>query len=158
MSTIAPAQLTELVATLRTRHPGIALQVSDGSAQALQERLLGGEFDVAIYALPDLASDDRLNHLPLYREPFVAVVADTHRLARREPVRIQELAGRALSLASSLRARRCIDAAFARHNIDGPTVFQSDRDEWILAMAAAGLGYALMPAQCAPIPGWRRCA
>ena len=153
MSTIAPAQLIELVAALRTRHPGIALQVADGGAQALQERLLGGELDVAIYALPDLAADDRLNHLPLYREPFVAVVADTHRLARREPLRIQELAGEPYLWREHCEHADAIDAAFARYNIDGPTVFQSDRDEWILAMAAAGLGYALIPAHSAPYPG-----
>ena len=153
MSTIAPAQLIELVAALRTRHPGIALQVADGGAQALQERLLGGELDAAIYALPDLADDDRLNHLPLYREPFVAVVADTHRLARREPVRVQDLAGEPYLWRLHCEHADAIDAALARHNIDGPTVFQSDRDEWILAMAAAGLGYALIPAHGAPYPG-----
>ena len=153
MSTIAPAQLVELVAALRTRHPGIALQVADGGAQALQERLLGGELDVAIYALPDLASDERLNHLPLYREPFVAVVADTHRLARRETVRMAEFAGEPYLWRLHCEHTEAIDAAFARHGVDGPTAFQSDRDEWILAMAAAGLGYALMPARSVPYPG-----
>ena len=153
MSTIAPAQLIELVAALRARHPGIALQVADGTAQALQERLLGGELDAAIYALPGLADDDRLNHLPLYREPFVAVVAGTHRLARREPVRVQELAGEPYLWRLHCEHADAIDAAFARHNIDGPTVFKSDRDEWILAMAAAGLGYALIPAHGTPYPG-----
>jgi len=153
MSTIASAQLIELVAALRTRHPGIALQVADGGAAALQERLLGGELDVAIYALPGLASDDRLNHLPLYREPFVVVMVDTHRLARRETVRMAELAGEPYLWRLHCEHADGIDAAFAQHNVDGPTVFQSDRDEWILAMAAAGLGYALMPARSAPHPG-----
>jgi DNA-binding transcriptional LysR family regulator len=153
MSTIASAQLIELVAALRTRHPGIALQVADGGAAALQERLLGGELDVAIYALPGLASDDRLDHLPLYREPFVVVMVDTHRLARRETVRMAELAGEPYLWRLHCEHADGIDAAFAQHNVDGPTVFQSDRDEWILAMAAAGLGYALMPAQSAPHPG-----
>ena len=153
MSTIAPAQLTELVAALRVRHPGIALQAAEGGAQALQERLIGGELDVAIYALPGLAADERLNHLPLYREPFVVVMADTHRLARREAVRMEDLRGEPYLWRLHCEHAAAIDAAFANHGVDGPTIFQSDRDEWILAMAAAGLGYALMPAQSAPYPG-----
>ena len=153
MSTIAPAPLIELVATLRTHHPGIALQVADGGAQALQERLLGGELDVAIYALPGLTADERFNHLPLYREPFVAVIADAHRLARRETVSVAELAGEPYLRRLQCEHAEAIDAAFAQHHVDGPTVFRSDRDEWILAMAAAGIGYALMPAQNATYPG-----
>ena len=153
MSTIAPAQLVALVAALRTRHPGIALQVADGGAQALQERLLGGELDAAIYALPGLAADERFNHLPLYREPFVAVMPDTHPLARRETVRMAELGGEPYLWRLNCEHAEAIDAAFAQHHVEGPTVFQSDRDDWVLAMAAAGLGYALMPARNAPYPG-----
>ena len=93
MSTIAPAQMLELVAALRADHPGIALQIADGVAQALQEQLLAGELDVAIYALPALAADERLNALPLYREPFVVVVKPAHRFARRDAIRLADLAG-----------------------------------------------------------------
>ncbi len=142
MCTIAPAQLVALVAALRARHPAIALQVVDAAAQVLQQRLLAGALDVAIYALPGLAADDRLNHLPLYREPFVAVVADAHRLARRGAVRLQELAGEPY-----LRRVHC------ESGLTGTPVFQSDRDDCIMAMAAAGLGYALMPAFGADHPG-----
>ena len=42
MSTIAPSQMLELVSALRADHPGIALQIADGVAQALQEHLVAG--------------------------------------------------------------------------------------------------------------------
>jgi DNA-binding transcriptional LysR family regulator len=153
MNTVAPLRLYELVAALRARHPAVVLQIVDASAQALQERLLGGDLDVAIYALPELAADDRLNVLPLYREPFVIAVKPAHRLARRDAVRMPDLSGE-----SYLRRTHCeYDATMreilARHGVNGPTVYQSDRDEWILAMAAAGLGYGVMPAFSASYPG-----
>jgi LysR family transcriptional regulator, hydrogen peroxide-inducible genes activator len=153
MNTIAPSRLYELVAALRARHPGIALQIVDATAQALQERLLAGDLDVAIYALPELAADERLNVLPLYREPFIIAVKPAHRLARRDVVRTSDLAGE-----SYLRRTHCeYDAVtqetFARQGPSGPTVYQSDRDDWILAMAAAGLGYGVMPAFSATYPG-----
>src|SRR5207247_949362 len=91
MNTIAPLRLYELVAALRARHPGIALHIVDASAQSLQERLIAGDLDAAICALPEL--DDRLNVLPLYREPFCIAVRPAHRLARRDVVRVPDLAG-----------------------------------------------------------------
>src|SRR5262249_16318009 len=45
------------------------------------------------------------------------------------------------------------DAIFDAQGVGGPTVYQSERDDWILAMAAAGLGYAFMPALSAAHPG-----
>src|SRR5206468_441801 len=110
-----------------------------------------GDLDVAIYALPEL--DDRLNVLPLYREPFCIAVRPAHRLARRDVVRVPDLAGE-----SYLRRTHCeydtvMQDTFARQGVNGPTVYQSDRDEWILAMAAAGLGYGVMPAFGASYPG-----
>jgi LysR family hydrogen peroxide-inducible transcriptional activator len=119
----------------------------------LQERLLAGDIDVAVYALPELAKDERLNVLPLYREPFVIAVRPAHRLARRDAVRVSELSGE-----SYLRRTHCeYDAVtqetFGRQGVNGPIVYQSDRDEWILAMAAAGLGYGVMPAFSATHPG-----
>ena len=84
-----------------------------------------------------------------FRQPATILDADVCRHALRGGARL------ALVPAGLLDAEMCraIGAAFAQNNVDGPTVFQSDRDEWILRMAAAGLGYALMPAQSAPHPG-----
>jgi DNA-binding transcriptional LysR family regulator len=33
------------------------------------------------------------------------------------------------------------------------TVYRSDRDDWILAMAAAGMGFSFLPKYCADHPG-----
>jgi DNA-binding transcriptional LysR family regulator len=149
MRSIAPGGLVELLAAMRARHPDIALQVTDASAQDLQERLLGDELDVAIYAHPGLAAEHRLSHLPLYREPFVVVVKAAHRLARRDAVRIQDLHGEPYLWRAHCEYDAATDAALAQSGVSGPPAFQSDQDAWVLAMAAAGLGYALMPVHSA---------
>jgi DNA-binding transcriptional LysR family regulator len=41
------------------------------------------------------------------------------------------------------------DRAGGDKTFDPAPAFQSERDDWLLAMAAAGLGYALMPADSA---------
>jgi len=85
MRSIAPWRLIGLVTTIRARHPGVALQVYEASAPQLQQRLVAGDLDAAICALPAGVADERLTHLPLYREPIVAVMRATHRLAARVP-------------------------------------------------------------------------
>src|SRR5882724_8274998 len=125
MSTIPPAQFVELIGALKSRQPGIILQVSDGSAQALQNRLLAGELDVAIYALPGLSADDRLSHLPLYREPFVIIVKDTHRLARRDAIRASDLAGEPALWRTDCEFEALARQTLAHLGADGPAVFQS---------------------------------
>lgn len=153
MCTIAPAHLLELVAAMRARHPGLALQITDATAAELQQRLLAGEFDVAIYALPTLTADERLNYLPLYREQFVIVLKAAHRLARQETIRVQDLAGEPYLWRTNCEYEGAADEIFARQGVDGPTVYQSERDDRVLGMAAAGLGYAFMPELSAHYPG-----
>jgi DNA-binding transcriptional LysR family regulator len=45
------------------------------------------------------------------------------------------------------------DQVFAERSVGGPTVYKSERDDWVLAMVAAGLGYAFLPQSLARFPG-----
>lgn len=153
MCTIAPTYLLDLVAQVRARHPGIELQIIDASASALQERLVAGAIDIAIYALPDLSVDERLHQLSLYREQFQIVLEPRHRLAALAAVRVKDLGGEHYLSRTNCEFGDAADAVFAAQGIEGPTVYESERDDWILAMAAAGLGYAFMPALSVDHPG-----
>ena len=153
MCTIAPTYLLDLVAEVRTRHPGIELQIIDAAAAQLQERLIAGGIDVAIYALPELTLDQRLHHLALYREQFQIVIEPTHRLAAQSAVRVKDLDGERYLWRVNCEYGPAADTIFDAQNVGGPTVYQSERDDWILAMAAAGLGYSFMPALCVDHPG-----
>jgi DNA-binding transcriptional LysR family regulator len=153
MCTIAPGHLIDLVAALRTRHPGIELQILDAAAQELQDRLIAGMLDVAIYALPALAEDERLHRMALYREQFMIVTEPRHRLAMQNAIRVKDLDGEHYLSRINCEYAAPAEAVFAEQRVDGPTVYQSERDDWILSMAAAGLGYAFMPALCVNHPG-----
>ena len=153
MCTIAPGHLLALVAAVRTRHPGIELHIIDASATALQERLIGGDLDVAVYAMPALGTDERLHHRALYREQFQIVVAPRHPLAMLSAVRVKDLDGEHYLWRVNCEYGAAADAIFAQQGVSGPTVYQSERDDWIIAMAAAGLGYAFMPSLCVDHPG-----
>ena len=153
MCTIAPTYLLDLVAAVRMRHPGIELQIIDAAARELQERLIAGGLDIAIFALPDLSAQERLHYQPLYREQFQIVLERKHRLAAQSAVRVKDLDGEHYLARVNCEFGDAADAVFDEQGVTGPTVYQSERDDWILAMAAAGLGYAFMPALCVDHPG-----
>jgi LysR family hydrogen peroxide-inducible transcriptional activator len=153
MCTIAPTYLLDLVAAVRMRHPGIELQIIDAAASELQARLIAGALDIAIFALPELSAEERLHYQPLYREQFQIVLERKHRLAAQPAVRVKDLDGEHYLARVNCEFGDAADAVFDAQGVTGPTVYQSERDDWILAMAAAGLGYAFMPALCVDHPG-----
>ena len=150
MTTIAPTQIEELLAASFSSHPDVSLRVTNANAQMLQNKLLSGELDAAIYTLPTHTGDERFDTTMLYREPFVVAVNSAHRLARLDAIRLRDLAGEPY-LARSHCELQATDKTV--RDAMGPAVYDSDHDDWILTLAAAGVGYALMPALSANHPG-----
>ena len=93
MCTIQPDELVELVSGLQKRHPGIELEIIDASASELEDRLLNGLLEVAIYCIPGREVDERLHYMPLFREQFMIVVSPDHRLASLNAVHPRDLTG-----------------------------------------------------------------
>jgi DNA-binding transcriptional LysR family regulator len=152
MCTIAPVNLLELVRAVRQRNPGVELQLSDSTAAELCDRLLKGELEVALCCHPESEQDERLHKVPLFRERFVIVVGPDHRLARQNAVRVRDLDGEDYLDRVHCEYAQQADRIFKDQGVKDRTVFRSDRDDWIIAMAAAGMGYAFMPEQCAQHP------
>jgi DNA-binding transcriptional LysR family regulator len=146
MCTIGPGNFVGLLSNLQAQHPGIELQIMDASAADLQARLLDGGLEAAIYCWPDQI-DDRLHYLPLFREQFFIVLGQRHRLAANNAVRVADLNGeRYLNRINCEQVNLARDV-FARQGTKVERVYRSDRDDWIVAMVAAGLGFGFMP-QC----------
>jgi len=152
MCTIGPSNLLELVRGIRMRHPGIELQITDATAAELYERLDAGDLEVAVYCHPDHDSPDKLNCVPLFRERFVIVISPEHPLAEQETIRVRDLDGQHYLQRVHCEYAEHAGRIFQERGVSDHTVYRSDRDDWILAMAAAGMGYAFMPEQCACHP------
>ena len=154
MCTIAPNNFVNLITVMRESHPHIELEIIDANAGSLEDRLLMGDLDIAIYCRPETARDERLHYQPLFRERMVIVVNEVHRLAKSDVVRVVELKGENYLERINCEFGVVGDMAFTKLEVTGETVYRSDRDDWVLAMAAAGLGYAFAPGQLAQrIPG-----
>jgi len=153
MCTIQPDQLIELVGGLQSRHPGIELEIVDASAAILEDRLLNGDLEVAIYCVPGQEPDDRLHYMPLFREQFVIVLSPDHPLASLDVVRPGDLSGCRYLNRINCEFNGYAGPIWQEHGSSGcETVYRSERDDWILAMIASGFGFGFMPQSCARHP------
>jgi len=153
MCTIAPTQLLDFVHAVQANHPMVRLQIIDDAAAKLQERLLAGDLDVAIYAMPMVPPDPRLHYMPLYREKYVIVLRPDHRLAAGKAVCVRDLDGECYLSRINCEYDAAASRVFEEQRANCETVYESERDDWILAMAAAGMGFGFMPELSAHHPG-----
>lgn len=153
MCTIAPSHFVSLIEGFRARHPKIALEIVDASAHSLEASLHAGELEIAIYALPGDAPNERFHALPLFQEAMVIAVSAKHPLAKKKKVELASLNGESYLERINCEFGEYAERFFEEQAVEGKTVYRSDRDDWVLAMVAAGLGYGFLPETSARYPG-----
>jgi DNA-binding transcriptional LysR family regulator len=153
MCTIAPSQFVELITNFRQRYPNVVLQIVDDTARQLQTALLAGDLEAAIYCLPGEPPHEKTHVMPLFKEQMVIAVCRGHPLSRKKVLKGTDLCGEAYLDRINCEFTGYADRLFSERAIDGPTVYQSERDDWILAMVAAGMGYGFLPRSSADYPG-----
>ena len=145
MSTISPDEIVDLISALEEKYPGLELKLSDADAKSLRAQLLQGELEAVIYAWPGEEADDRTHVMPLFSEQMVIAVNKRHRLADAAGVPAAQLNGERY-----IHRQNCEFAGYADHilmekGVTCTPTYWSERDDWTLAMVAAGLGFAFMP-------------
>ena len=146
MITFSHNEIVDMFAALEARYEGLELRLCDASAVELRKRLLAGDLEVIIYALPGEEVDERTHVQPLFTEQMVIAVHRHHRLANERGFPAKDLNGE-----HYIHRMNCEFAGYADHILKEKGVtcmptFWSERDDWTMAMVAAGLGFAFMPA------------
>ncbi len=152
MCTIGPSKMIDLFGEFTARNPGVELYLRDGAAGSLEEMLVKGELDVAIYCKPD-APSDALHALPLFGERFVIAVAESHPLARLSEIRLADLDGQSYLSRINCEFRDVIAEIRESRGIAIRRPYASERDDWIQCMVLAGLGFTLIPEFAVTVPG-----
>jgi DNA-binding transcriptional LysR family regulator len=147
MSTIGPLRLSPFLAMFESKHPGVELELYIGDLEVTWRRLEQSEVDLAIMSAPG-GLNDRCNTQPLYDEHYAVIFPPGHRFATLEVVRLADVSGERYVDRLSCELRELVTAMCQQHDIDLYASFRSERDDWVQAMVAAGLGFAFMP-ECA---------
>ena len=141
--------LAPVIAALAERHPGIALRVRDAEGDESLPLVLDGQADVALaveYRGAPGEGDPRLTQVPLYAEPFDAVLPSAHPLAIHPDITLQDLADD--NWIGPYPGNPCHDVTLLACELAG---FQPQLTHWsddfraVVALAGAGAGVALVP-------------
>ena len=154
MCTVGPARFMGFLAEFRAANPGCDLTLVEGVPSKLSEMLLAGELDVAVMAQPD-PFNDRLDGLPLYRERFCIAFPTGHRLEQQNQIRISDVAGETYLRRINCEYRDYLAQQLREQGLAARVGFQSEREDWIQMMVAAGFGVCFLPEFSPTIPGVR---
>ena len=142
--TLGPYLLPHVVAPIRRRFPRLELLLTEEKTEVLLRMLREGRLDAAILALP--LHEDQLHQEFLFEEDFVLAVPETHALASRPSLKLDELAAHDLLL---LEDGHCLrDQALEVCQIAGAgerSGFRATSLETLRQMVAAGVGITLLP-------------
>ncbi|HXF26048.1 MAG TPA: LysR family transcriptional regulator [Bryobacteraceae bacterium] len=143
--TVAPYLLPTVLSTFSRQHAGIAVNVIEDTTPVLLQQLHAGSVDLIVTALP-LEGVDLLS-IKLLEEPFFLVVPQSHPLARRKIIKLEDIPrkSRFLLLKEGHCFRDSTIAACKKSRIVPNVVFESGQFATILAMVASGMGISAVP-------------
>jgi DNA-binding transcriptional LysR family regulator len=154
MCTIGPLRFIGFLNAFRERHPGIEVSVVESVPPRLSELLLNGTLDIALMAQPG-AFDPRLSVQPIYREHFGLAFPTGHRFEQHEVLHVREVRGETYLSRINCEYRDYLAELCRSHGVDIYRGFRSEREDWIMAMVAAGMGICFLPEYSATHPGIR---
>lgn len=154
MCTIGPARFMGFLAGFRTANPGCELTLVEGVPSGLSRMLMAGELDLAVMAQPE-PFGERLDVLPLYRERFGIAFPTGHRLETQNRIRITDVAEETYLRRINCEYRDYLADRLGEHGLTVRVGFQSEREDWIQMMVAAGFGVCFLPEFSPTIPGLR---
>ena len=148
--TLGPYLLPRIAPRLGRALPNLQLMLHEYQTAPLIERVVSGELDLAILALP--TDTKGLKTRSLFSESFLVAMPERHRLATRRRVKPADLAGEKLLL---LEEGHCLrDQALEVCELAGTEEqdFRATSLETLRQMVAAGLGITLLPRLAAEGP------
>ena len=156
MCTIAPTQFVSFLGRFRADNPGVEVTLLEHVPDRLCDLLISGDLDVALMARPN-GFPDPLRASKLYSERFVVACAAGHRMAAKSEVPMAEIDGEFYLSRINCEFYDVLDELCRNQGVNLIKSYNSEREDWILTMVAAGLGVCFLPEYTAVFPGVVGC-
>ena len=154
MCTIGPVRFIGFLNDFRERHPGIEVTVVETVPARLSALLLDGSLDISLMAQPE-EFDQCLHAEPIYRERFGLAFPAGHRFETLNALHVRDVRGETYLSRINCEYRDHLIDLCAGHGVEIARGFRSEREDWIMAMVAAGMGVCFLPEYSAVHPGVR---
>jgi DNA-binding transcriptional LysR family regulator len=140
--TLAPTVLPPLLEMFEAEHPRVTVDFVEGDQVGLQEKLVGGELDVAVMYDLDVTAD--LSSIVLYEPSAYALFAADHPLAGEEFVTLEQLVGEPLALFDQPPSARYAMNLFRDVGLSPLVRHRTQTLELTRSLVARGLAYAIL--------------
>jgi DNA-binding transcriptional LysR family regulator len=147
MCTIGPQMIADLIVRFQAEHPDVEVNVVDGEAHVMIDRLEKGDLHISIVGVPE-ELPDQFHQVPIFKERFVIVLPPGHPWAEKNAIRVEELNDQPYVGRSNCEVFQTVTDDFARRGVTTRKVFSSPRDDWVQNMIKAGLGFGFFPEYC----------
>lgn len=136
---------TPVLKAFHQRYPNITLTLTEDTGQAIERQVAAGELEIGLTVLPaDPAL--ALNTQPVASYPLYAVAALGTFQKQRTTLKMKSLGELPLVLLKDdFALTRALRQAFSAAGIAPTIAAQSGQWDWLVAMASAGMGVALLP-------------
>jgi DNA-binding transcriptional LysR family regulator len=148
-------ELSTLLATFHREHPGVEVQLSEATSDALVDGLREGRLDLAWVALSGPAPAG-VESRTLIDEPYVAAVAPEHPLATRSVLAVADLRDLPLAcLPQGSGQRAAVERACAAAGFAPRVAFEGSALDTLAELAAQDIAVAILPRSVAAALGAR---
>ena len=144
---LPPGGSSDLFAPLfgiyRRRYPGVDIRLVEHASDRLKEILLSGEIEFSVSMLP---VSDEFEWQELTNEPLMVLLPADHPLARKKSTNLANLQHLPFILfQKGFALQRVILQACQRRGFEPTIAVRSSQIDFMIKLAAAGLGIAFLP-------------
>ncbi|NYB76673.1 MAG: LysR family transcriptional regulator [Stenotrophomonas maltophilia] len=147
ISSLTDIDVVAMLAAFQQAHPQVEFQLRVDKSEDLIAQVQSRDLDVTLVGLAPSAGLDGVCHQMLQEEDLVAVLAPSHRLARRKRLPLTELQDEALvDFPRGTGARRQTDDAFVAAGLPHTVRFEVNLMELVERFVRHGLAVGIVPA------------
>jgi DNA-binding transcriptional LysR family regulator len=136
---------TPVLKAFRERYPDVTLLLQEDTGPMIEAQVAHGELEIGMTILP-AESDLGLHTYPVARYPIYAVAKTGTFQEHRETLHVKDLKDMPLVLLkNAFGLTRVLQGIFLQEGFVPTIAAQSSQWDWLVAMAASGVGVALLP-------------
>jgi LysR family transcriptional regulator, transcription activator of glutamate synthase operon len=149
-----PYDLYGVLADYHERYPGVAIHMVEDTQDAMLTMLRSDELDCAFASVdPDTIGSEFAGTL-LWEEEFVVIASPDHEFAARRDVTWDDVIEEDLiAYRENSALRRRFETTIGRRGMEPRNAFVCTEMSAVRALAATGLGIAVLPRSIAELPG-----